>query len=71
MGILLGIPKGTLDTIAADHPQNSQNCLSVMLNTWLQLQVDPPPSWADIINIIESFGDKQLGKELRKKYGIP
>ena len=71
LGICLGIQKGMLDTIAENCPHNAQNCLAEMLNTWLQQQVDPPPSWVNIVDAVESLGDKQLGKELKKKYGIP
>ena len=71
LGICLGIQKGTLDTIAGNCHHNAQNCLAEMLNTWLRQQVDPPPSWVNIVDAVESLGDKQLGKELRKKYGIP
>ena len=68
LGIRLGIQKETLDTIEADHHHNSQNCLIEMLNTWLRRQVNPPPSWANIVDAVEFLGDKQLGKELRKEY---
>ena len=70
LGVHLGIPTETLDTIAADHPHKSQNCLLEMLKEWLKQQVDPPPSWVNIVDAVESLEDKQLGKELRKKYGI-
>ena len=70
LGIRLGIPKSTLDTIAGNCHHNAQNCLAEMLNTWLQQQVDPP-SWANIVDAVESLGDNQLGRELREKYGIP
>ena len=71
LGVHLGIPTETLDTIAADHPYKSQDSLLEMLKEWLKQQVNPPPSWAIIIDAVESLEDKQLGKELREKYGIP
>ena len=70
LGVHLGIPDGTLDNIAADYPHKSQDCLLEMLKEWLKQQVDPPPSWAVIIDAVESLGDKQLGKELREKLHI-
>ena len=70
LGVRLRIPAGTLDNIAADCPHKSQDCLLEMLKEWLKQQVDPP-SWAVIIDAVEYLGDKQLGKELREKYGIP
>ena len=69
LGVNLGIPTETLDTIAADHPHSSQNCLLEMLNQWLKQQLDPP-SWGNIIDAVESLGDWQLGRELRQRYGI-
>ena len=71
LGVRLKIPVTTLDTIAADHSHKSQDCLLEMLKEWLKQQVDPPPSWAVIIDAVEYLGDKQLGKELREKCGIP
>ena len=70
LGIQLGIKLETLDTIAESYYHKPQNCMSGMLNTWLKQQVDPPPTWADIIDAIESLGDKQLGRKLREKYNI-
>ena len=71
LGVRLRIPVATLDTIEADHSHKSQDCLLEMLKEWLKQQVDPPPSWTVIIDAVEYLGDKQLGKELREKYGIP
>ena len=71
IGVNLEIPEGTLNTIAADYPHKSEDCLLEMLKEWLKQQVDPPPSWTVIIDAVEYLGDKQLGKELREKYGIP
>ena len=38
-----------------------------MLETWLK-QVDPPPTWAAIIEAVEFLGEEQLGIELKEKY---
>ena len=38
-----------------------------MLETWLE-RVDPPATWAAIIDAVEFLGEEQLGKELREKY---
>ena len=70
LGVRLKIPVTTLDTIAADHSHKSQDCLLEMLREWLKQQVDPPPSWANIVDAVESLEDMQLGRELREKYGI-
>ena len=70
LGVHLGIPVTTLDTIAADHPHKSQDCLLEMLKEWLKQQVNPPSTWGNIIDAVERLGDMQLGRELIQQYGI-
>ena len=67
IGILLNIPIGKLVAIAEIQRGDPHMCLVEVLETWLE-QVDPPPSWAAIIEAVEFLGEEQLGKELRKKY---
>ena len=67
IGILLEIPKGKLAGIAEKYQGDPHACLLKMLETWLE-QVDPPATWATIIEAVEFLGDGQLGKELREKY---
>ena len=66
-GILLEIPDGKLEAIAKIHRGDLHSCLVEMLETWLE-QVDPPATWAAIIDTVEFLGEEQLGKELREKY---
>ena len=70
LGIFLKIQTGILDTIEADH-HNTQDRLQEMLQVWLK-QVDPPPTWASIINALDSdsLKEQRLAKELREKYAI-
>ena len=70
LGVNLEIPEGTLNNIAADYPHKSEDCLLEMLKEWLKRQ-DAPPSWATIVDAVESLGYKQLGSELKEKYRIP
>ena len=67
IGVLLEIPKGKLVGIAEKNQNDPHSCLITMLETWLE-QVDPPPTWAAIINAVEFLGEEQLGRELRDKY---
>ena len=67
IGVLLEIPKGRLEDIATKYRDDLHSCLAEMLETWLK-QVDPPPTWAAIIEAVEFIGKEQLGKELREKY---
>ena len=71
LGVNLEIPEGTLNNIAANYPHKSEDCLLEMLKEWLKQQVDPPPSWANIVDAVGSLGYKQLGSELKEKYRIP
>ena len=66
----LGVNLEISNTIAADYPHKSEDGLLEMLKEWLKQQVDPPPSWANIVDAVESLEDMQLGRELREKYGI-
>ena len=67
IGLYLEIPKGKLSSIAEKNQRDPHNCLVEMLETWLE-RVDPPVTWAAIIDAVEFLGEEQLGKELREKY---
>ena len=68
LGIQLGILKSELNSIEVKYQNNSERCLIEMLEEWLRKQVDPSPSWADVVNAVKSLGDSQLEKELIEKY---
>ena len=67
IGVLLEIPTGELKDIATKYRDNPHSCLVEMLETWLK-QVDPPATWAAIIEAVKFLGKEQLAKELREKY---
>lgn len=67
LGVQLGISHGSLRSIEVNCLRDPHNCLLEMLEMWLQ-QIDPPPTWAAVINAVEFMGKKQLGRELRQKY---
>ena len=50
--------------------KDSKKCLLEVLRIWLK-QVNPPPTWAAIIESVEYLGEMQLGRELREKYNLP
>ena len=69
LGIFLKIQDtGRLNNIEAKH-HDPEDCLREMLQVWLK-QVDPPPTWASIINALDSdsLKEQRLAKELREKY---
>ena len=67
IGVQLDIPMGKLAGIAEKFQRDPHICLVEMLETWLE-RVDPPATWAAIIDAVEFLGEEQLGKELREKY---
>ena len=67
IGVRLDIPMGKLSGIAEKFQRDPHICLVEMLETWLE-RVDPPATWAAIIETVEFLGEEQLGKELREKY---
>ena len=69
IGIKLEIPKGTLASIAEKYLRDPHYCLVEMLETWLE-QVNPPATWATIIEVIEFLGEEKLGEEMRRKHLI-
>ena len=66
LGVRLGVEE-RLDSIEENCKQDSKKCLLEMLQTWLK-RVEPPPTWATIIDAVEFLEEEQLGKDLRKKY---
>ena len=67
IGVRLDIPMGKLSGIAEKFKRDPHICLVEMLETWLE-RVNPPATWAAIIDAVEFLGEEQLGKELREKY---
>ena len=67
IGVQLDIPMGKLSGIAEKFQRDPQICLVEMLETWLE-RVDPPATWAAIVDAVKFLGEEQLGKELREKY---
>ena len=68
LGVFLEISSGRLDNIERKH-YDPQDCLQEMLQVWLK-QVHPPPTWASIINALESLGEQRLAKEVTEKYAV-
>ena len=67
IGGLLGIDKAILDRIQRDEVGVNDR-LHEMLAKWLK-QVDPLPTWKDILDIIADF-DKQRAQRLRRQIEI-
>lgn len=65
LGIYLEI--SNLDSIAERCRGDPQNCLVELLETWLK-KVNPPCTWATLIEALSLLGEEQLAGELREKY---
>ena len=50
IGILLGLPSGTLDIIANDYRDKAEPCCTAMLRKWLEL--DPSAAWKYLFEAI-------------------
>ena len=62
IGVLLGLPKHTIDGIQADE-DGVKNQMIEMLSEWLR-RVDPPPTWTALAKAVE-FVDERQAEEIR------
>ena len=63
IGGLLGVERHVLDNIKKDE-DDVRDCLHAMLSEWLK-QVDPQPTWKDIVDAIEEV-DSSKAEEIRR-----
>ena len=65
IGLKLGISVGTLNAIKKNNNQDPDNCLTAMLEHWLN-NGRPKPSWAELVKALKSpmVGYAQLAEEL-------
>ena len=67
IGIQLDIEEGQLKQIKSDNAGECKKCLREMLRIWLS-RVDPPPSWSDIAEALETLEYKDIATYLRTEY---
>lgn len=67
IGIELEVNDDQLVQMRRDYSGDNRCCLKEMLRIWLK-QVDPPPSWSDIVDALDNLGNKELATKLRSKY---
>ena len=65
IGLKLGISAGTLNAIKKNNNQDPDDCLTVMLEYWLN-NGKPKPSWVELVRALKSpmVGYAQLAEEL-------
>lgn len=67
IGIYLGLSTDLLDIIRDDNPKDSISCFREMIKLWFK-RIDPPPSWAAIIEVVGVLGYGVLARNLRDKF---
>ena len=67
IGIQLDIEDGQLKQIKSDNPSDSKACLCEMLRVWLK-RINPPPSWSEMVEALESQGNEDIASQMRAKY---
>ena len=70
IGLCLCLSANSLDIIRNDNPSDSKSCFREMIKLWFK-RVDPPPSWAAIIEAVDVLGYEVLAKSLRDKFLKP
>ena len=66
IGAHLNIEVGVLERIKNDS-KDSRMSFYEMLKEWNK-QVDPPPTWSAILDVIHFLGHESLAEKLRDKY---
>lgn len=61
IGVLLGVPDLTLESIEEHYSSDSQHCVREMLKSWLK-QTDPPPSWKDLADAVKLYNPSLANK---------
>ena len=64
LGVMLKIKVSSLNTIAAKHPQNSENCLMEVLQLWQK----ETSSWVTLIEALQILEEEKLALELMKDH---
>ena len=64
LGVMLKIKVSSLNTIAAKHPQNSEDCLIEVLQLWLNGTL----SWVTLIEALQILEEEKLALELMKDH---
>lgn len=67
LGVMLKLPLGPLNSIAAKYQQDPQKCMMAMFELWLK-RLDPPPTWDAVIEAVQFLGEEKLALELREKH---
>ena len=67
-GTSLSIPTSDLMDIKADHIE-PELCFLEVYKKW-EMKGEPPFSWKTVYDILKSFGEQRLMKEIQKSYDV-
>ena len=65
MGLELGVPQCTLETIEYDHRNDVEACKRKMVQQWLK---QPCPSWCSLVEALNEIGLKYVAHKISEKY---
>ena len=66
IGILISLKPDKLDSIKKENSSSQQDCLREMLQLW-DKQVDPPPTWRTMADVLQELGEDRLARKLRER----
>ena len=65
LGLELGVPVSTLETIKYNHPKDVETCKGEMLQQWLK---QPCPSWFSLVEALNEIGLKRTANRISEKF---
>ena len=65
LGIKLGVPPNTMETIQYDHRNDVEACKMKMVQQWLKL---PRPLWCFLVEALNEIGLKKIADKISENY---
>ena len=67
LGLELGVPASTMETIEYDHPKDVKTCKRKMIQEWLKL---PQPSWYSLASAVKITGLDCVAQKISDEYSM-
>ena len=65
LGLELGVPHSTLETIKYNHPTDVEACKMKMVEQWLK---QPHPLWCSLVEALNEIGLKFIANQISENY---
>ena len=65
LGLELGVPPSTLETIKYNHPTDVEACKVKMVEQWLK---QPGSQWYSLVEALNEIGLKYIANKIAEKY---